>query len=265
LRGGLPRRLVLRLALAGVVGVACERELFENSMRRGGITAGGTYGRGQLKARPAPTVAPDGGAGRQLLGIVSERDAVLSVPEDYRADEPRPLLVMLHGAGANGENALDIVNLNGKPPQMLVLAPSSRESTWDVLRGGFGPDVELLDRALAHTFVHFAVDPARLSVGGFSDGASYALGLGVANGTLFGRVVAFSPGFVPRAPAAGKPGFLVTHGVHDDVLPIDQTSRRLVPTLRRAGYEVDYREFEGGHEVPTELVREALDWLTHAN
>ena len=41
---------------------------------------------------------------------------------------------------------------------------------------------------------------------------------------------------------------------------IDATSRALVPRLRRAGYEVRYREFEGGHTVPVELAAEALGW-----
>ncbi len=228
--------------------------------RRG--TTGRGYGEGRLRARPVAALADGLPAGRQALGIVSERDALLSVPEDYRADEPGPLVVMLHGAGASGENALDILRPDGEPPPVVVLAPSSRGRTWDALLGGFGPDVEVLDRALAHVFVRAAVDPARIAVAGFSDGASYALGLGLGNGDLFRRVVAFSPGFVPTAPPAGKPPILVTHGVRDDVLPIDSTSRRLVPRLRRAGYDVDYHEFDGGHEVPGSLVREALTWVS---
>jgi len=38
-------------------------------------------------------------------------------------------------------------------------------------------------------------------------------------------------------------------------------SRRLVPGLRRAGYDVTYREFDGPHTVPLELSREAADWF----
>jgi predicted esterase len=53
----------------------------------------------------------------------------------------------------------------------------------------------------------------------------------------------------------------VSHGTGDDVLPIDRTSRRIVPVLRDDGYEVDYREFDGGHVVPPEVAREAADRL----
>jgi predicted esterase len=53
----------------------------------------------------------------------------------------------------------------------------------------------------------------------------------------------------------------VSHGDADDVLPVEQTSRRIVPALRDDGYDVTYREFDGGHVAPPELVAEALTWL----
>jgi phospholipase/carboxylesterase len=105
------------------------------------------------------------------------------------------------------------------------------------------------------------VDAGRVAVAGFSDGASYALGLGLANGRLFRQVVAFSPGFVPPGPRTGRPPVYVSHGTDDDVLPVDRTSRDVVPALRDDGYDVTYREFAGGHWVPPEVAREAADRL----
>jgi predicted esterase len=54
----------------------------------------------------------------------------------------------------------------------------------------------------------------------------------------------------------------ISHGTHDQILPIDQCSRRIVPELQRAKYDVSYREFDGPHTVPAEIAREAVDWLT---
>src|SRR5262249_48318650 len=97
---------------------------------------------------------------------------------------------------------------------------------------------------------------------GFSDGASYALGLGLANGDLFGSVVAFSPGFIPPgAPPSGKPRIFVSHGREDSILPFEVSSRRLVPALTRAGYPVTFREFDGPHTVPREIAAEAVQWF----
>jgi predicted esterase len=169
---------------------------------------------------------------------------------------------MLHGAGSDARRGLapflDLADERG----VILLAPDARRQTWDVLFGHYGPDVAFVDRALTQTFGRYAVDPARVAVEGFSDGASYALSLGLTNGDLFTHVVAFSPGFLSAAGRAGAPRLYVAHGTRDDVLPIDLCSRRILPLLRHAGYEVRYREFDDGHRVPAEIAAEVLGWLT---
>ena len=125
--------------------------------------------------------------------------------------------------------------------------------------GGCGPAARFIERALATTLPLATRWP--LAVAGFSDGATYALGLGRANGHLFSHVLAFSPGFLVRTHAAGAPRIFVSHGRSDRILPIDACSRVLVPELRREGYDVRYREFDGGHEVPPTVTREAVDWF----
>ena len=44
-------------------------------------------------------------------------------------------------------------------------------------------------------------------------------------------------------------------------MPIDETSRRFVPRLKRLGYDVTYREYEGRHGVTPKIVREAFEWF----
>ena len=47
----------------------------------------------------------------------------------------------------------------------------------------------------------------------------------------------------------------------DQILPIDRTSRRIVPQLKQAGYAVSYHEFDGPHAAPPEMVAAAMTWL----
>ncbi len=218
---------------------------------------------GRLLARPAPPEGT-GPRGLQPLALDAARDGLLYVPAGYQADRPAPLVVMLHGAGGNAQHGLAPLLRHADTAGLILLAPESRRQTWDVLRGGFGPDIAFVDRALAQTFGRYAVDPARIAVEGFSDGASYALSIGITNGDLFTHVMAFSPGFMAPAGQEGEPRLYISHGVHDDVLPIDLCSRRIVPQVERAGYDVRYREFDGPHTVPDEIAREALAWFTEA-
>jgi phospholipase/carboxylesterase len=220
----------------------------------------GPHGEGRLEARP--TAASAGGLpGIQPLNLGLGRDGLLYVPDAYRHDRPAPLVLLLHGAGGDGADVLSVLHLPARGAGMLVLAPDSRAETWDVIRGGYGPDVAFIDRALAQTFTRYAVDAAHVAVSGFSDGASYALSLGITNGDWLTHVIAFSPGFMAPAAQRGAPEMFLTHGVGDRVLPIDSCSRRIVPRLRHAGYAVRYEEFDGGHVVPPSLAREATDWF----
>jgi predicted esterase len=189
------------------------------------------------------------------------RDGLLYVPAGYRPDRPAPLVVMLHGAGGNAQHGLAPLLDRADQAGLILLAPDSRSRTWDMLLGGYGPDIAFVDRALAQTFGRYAVDPTRVAAEGFSDGASYALSIGMTNGDLFTHVMAFSPGFVAPAARRGAPRLYISHGVHDEVLPIDPCSRRIVPMVQRAGYDVRYREFDAGHTVPPEIVGEALTWF----
>ncbi|HWL79470.1 MAG TPA: hypothetical protein VNR89_00815 [Roseomonas sp.] len=212
--------------------------------------------RGRLLARPGPAPEmPPLPPGLHGLGLARRRDGFLRVPEGA-GEEPLPLVVMLHGAGGHAAGALRLIE--PAAPRVLLLAPESRAATWDVIMGGFGPDVAFIDAALREVFLHHRVDPQRLALAGFSDGASYALSLGLGNGNLFTHLLAFSPGFAAPPPAEGGPDIFISHGVEDDVLPINACSRRVVPRLRQAGYSVEYREFAGGHHVPEDLAAEAV-------
>jgi predicted esterase len=214
---------------------------------------------GRLTARPRADVARPA-TGTRSLGLDRTRDAILQLPT-RAISGPLPLFVLFHGAGGSAEG---VVRRLGSAPEeagVAVLAPDSRDSTWDAIRDSFGRDVAFVDRALERVFDTVAVDPARVAVGGFSDGATYALSLGLINGDLFRGVVAFSPGFVVEGTPHGNPRFFVSHGAADPILPIDSCSRRIVASLRKRGYDVTFREFDGGHEVPAGVALDGMRWV----
>lgn len=224
---------------------------------------------GRLLARPSSTGQPEQPAaaadycpGLSPLGLSTGRDGLIYVPTSYTQAHPLPLLLMLHGAGGNAYSGLAPLDDLPEKACLIVVAPDTREGTWDVIMGEYGPDVQFINRALAQTFARYAVGPAYLAIGGFSDGASYALSLGLTNGDLFGDVIAFSPGFMAPGARRGQPRIFISHGTRDAVLGINHTSRRLVPRLRHEGYAVRYEEFDGVHTVPPQIAREAVTWFT---
>ena len=223
---------------------------------------------GRLRSRPVRTPAVAAPVGLQALSSHGgPAEGYLYVPAGYRAEDPAPLVLLLHGAGEDARDGLAQLRGQADEAGLILHALSSRGPTWDSIlsRGRYGSDITAIDRVLDHAFSSCAVDPARVGVGGYSDGASYALSLGLANGDLFSDVLAFSPGFLAPTGQTGSPRIFVSHGTRDRWLPIDSCSRRIVPQLERAGYEVRYREFEGGHVVPPGIAREAAIWFTNRN
>jgi predicted esterase len=215
---------------------------------------------GRLTARPRNDVVTAAGDARRPLHLDASRDAILQLPSKPAAG-PLPLLVLFHGAGGSGEGVLRRVAPAADEAGVAVLAPDSRGGTWDAIRDAFAADVGFVDRALARVFETVAIDPERVAAGGFSDGATYALSLGLINGDLFRRLIAFSPGFVVSGEPHGHPKVFVSHGTSDPILPIDQCSRVIVPRLRQLGYDVTFKEFDGRHEVPPAIALEALKWM----
>lgn len=218
---------------------------------------------GQLLSRPTrPTTTAL--TGLHPLGLDGQRDGFVYVPETYRADRPAPLVLILHGAGGDAEGALKILHHLAIRFGTILLAVDSRQKTWDIIRGSYGPDIAFIDRALAQTFNHYAIAPNQVAIAGFSDGASYALSVGITNGDLFNHIIAFSPGFMAPASQAGKPRVFISHGKSDAVLPIERCSRRIVQQLKQAGYDLEYREFNGSHTVPAAIAERAMEWFTNS-
>ena len=213
----------------------------------------------RLTVRPGnPTITPTTGVTALELG--GSRDGVLFVPESYSPDTPAPLFVALHGAGGEGSQWTADPSW-AESRGIVLLAPDSRSSTWDLIEAFFGPDVGFIDRALEHTFDRCRIDPTRMALAGFSDGATYALSLGISNGDLFSHLIAYSPGYIASGPPVGKPPVFVSHGTADSILPVTLSRDNIVPTLRGMNYDVTYEEFQGGHEIPSEIGDASLDWF----
>lgn len=247
----ITRRRFLGLAGLGIAGTAA-------ALASGGSVwaQGGTV---RLKARPGKPAQPVK-AGLQELGLAKGRDGIFVIPKSYSPKKPVPFMIMLHGALGRTDGLISFCKA-AADAGIAIVAPDSRGRTWDFAVDGTGTDLPFIDRALDFMFQRVAVDPRRVALAGFSDGASYGLSIGLPNGDLFSHLVAFSPGFMQPPSRQGKPAIWVSHGDRDEILPIEASRVRIVPQLTKWGYTVHYREFAGPHDVPPPLAQEAFRWV----
>jgi phospholipase/carboxylesterase len=204
--------------------------------------------------------------GYTTLGLASPRDGHIYVPANYDPAEPSRLLILLHGAGgARTEWMTPEIEQFAESRSVVILAIESRYESWDVaFLGRYDPDPAFLDDALEWTFARVNVDPNRIAIGGFSDGASEALGIGVANALLFRRIIAFSPSVYVVPFGRGTPDVFVSHGTQDEVVPFAFSRDRVVPLLRANGMDVNFFIFDGSHVLPSYVQSAAFEWLTDA-
>src|SRR5262249_16281504 len=119
------------------------------------------------------------------------------------------LLVLLHGTDGRAIRMINAFRRVADRRSCILLALQSARWDWDMadevwremnsigqgVEPQFRPDVDRTDAVLLQLFAMASIDPDKIVLLGFSDGAGYALSLGLANPQLFGGIIALSGGF----------------------------------------------------------------------
>ena len=254
-----PHKISMRVFISGILSVLSVATSFVVTAKLGRIVI------------PAKSSTLAASAGLQKL---SDRNGLLYIPTGHA--EPLPLLILLHKAGGSASEWFaggGSCARYAEKGRFIILAPESPSPSWGTGPKNWDYDYLAINRALEEAFGRCAIDRNRLAIGGFSDGASYALSLGLANGDVFGYIVGFSPGFIVKAHARGRMGrnnevqiplIYIAHGTADSVLPIASTSRIFASSLRKNGYKVEFQEFGGSHHLSRQVVDQAMAWLARA-
>jgi predicted esterase len=207
--------------------------------------------------------------------------AALFTPDEIDPERRYPLLAVLHGAGRREELLMKAYRDEAERRQALFLVPRSYHMTWDLIvaatQGAAAtaadgshsarPDLDFLEYAYDLIFRRYPVDEGRLGLVGYSDGASYALSVGLSNPHLFRAVMGWAAGFVAieneaAAPGVPRPAVLVEYGTHDELFPFEQVALPMREQLESFGCAVTFRVDEGGRHWPSsEFQDEALDWF----
>ncbi len=193
--------------------------------------------------------------------------AYLLTPDEIDPGRSYPLVTVLHGAGRQDEQLAKGLRDQPERRQALFLIPRSLHPTWDLIVGAGRPDLDFLEYAYDLIYRRYPVDPARQALLGYSDGASYALSVGLSNPRVFSAVMGWAAGFKlvdESAIAAGdpKPRVLLEDGSHDPLFPFQHIALPMKADLEARGYALEFRVDQGGKHWPSgEFQGEALDWF----
>lgn len=186
----------------------------------------------------------------------------------------RPLVVLLHGRGADETGIIDLArHLPAGAVYAAVRAPirSGNGYAWFANRGIGRPLAESLDEIMAWFRLWLDdVAPAGRPVilVGFSGGAAFAGGLLLADPQRFAGAailygtLPFDAG-VPTSPSrlAGVPVY-VAHGETDTVIPRELLDRTWHFLLIESGASATARRDPGGHAITTDTITGLGDWIS---
>lgn len=212
-----------------------------------------------------------------------QQRAALFTPDEVDPDTRYPLLVVLHGAGRQDEALIKGWKAEAERRQAFVLIPRSFYMTWDLIAMGMqgasgtspegeepgseSPDLDFLAFALDLVYRRYPIDSGRQGLVGYSDGASYAVSVGLSNPHLFRAVMAWAAGFLAldeetAAPDTPRPHVFVEYGTHDELFPFERVALGMKKQLEDLGCPLVFQVDEGGRHWPSSTFQEeALDWF----
>lgn len=234
---------------------------------------------------PTPTPTPSAAAAASDFGGLE----VTHVTDMAASARGGHAVVLLHGYGARGDDLASLARALLQPRTRFVLpaAPipmGNGGRAWWAIDAADRPryvtdpaattqssSTPALDAArsavqgvLASTITTFA--PDTLSIAGFSQGAMLSLDVALAAPPAVARIGLLSGALLVDAAArlerfaGAKPAVFVAHGREDRRLPFSG-AERMQSELSTRGFDVTWRPFTGGHEIPDEIVRELRRFL----
>ncbi len=197
--------------------------------------------------------------------------------------EPAPLVLMLHGYGANEYDLIGLADaLDARFTVISARAPLSLGN------GGYAwfplaftdEGIKVLDtksaihsrdlilKFLDEIAAQYKVDAKRIFLMGFSQGSSMAYSIALTEPHRLAGMVAMS-GRLPDerllklAPTEHLKNFpiFVSHGLYDEILPI-QNGRESDARLRELQMNVAYKEYPMAHQISPECLSDISNWLT---
>ena len=210
-----------------------------------------------------------------------------------------PLVLLLHGFGAPGDDLVPLVDALNVPagtrfifpegPLSLSFGPGNARAWWliDMARlaqdraagrvrdlsqdipKGLAPVRGTMLSFLKEIEQKFDADPKKTVLGGFSQGAMLSCDLILHTDRPYAGLIQLSgnilaqPIWGPLLPKRkGLPVFQ-SHGVQDEILPY-VGAERLRDQLAHAGLSVEWHNFRGGHEIPRVVLQRLGLFITKA-
>lgn len=200
---------------------------------------------------------------------------VLAVPSGKADDVELPLVIVLHGRGADANDLADLAPMFGRDYRFVFPnAPRPFEpypgttfgfSWFDGLppdRASIASSRQLLLELIDDLVRKYPTPPGRIILSGFSQGGMMSLDVGFRTPQKLAGIIVMSGAlYEADLPALrGDLPTLIVHGTADEMINVNM-ARRARRVLEQHGVDVEYHEFLMGHHVTPESMQVIAEFI----
>jgi phospholipase/carboxylesterase len=201
-------------------------------------------------------------------------------PDDYDAERPYPMIVCLHGRGADMRDLAGLapaIDRRGylyvcpNAPVTIPIGPGYTGQAW--YEPGGTPSPAAIEQALmslngfiVDVFARYHVPAGGVLLLGFSQGGAMTYRYGIVRPEMFAGLVILSgalrdpDGLLSHLPERRNQHIFIAHGTHDAVVSVD-LSRNAVEFLKAQDYQPLYHEYAMAHEITQEVLDDLVPWI----
>jgi phospholipase/carboxylesterase len=218
------------------------------------------------------------------MKAVEGRSSTLSyltvLPDDYEAGQPYPVIVCLHGRGADMRDLAGLapgIDRSGylyicpNAPVTIAIGPGYTGQAWYEPGGNPSPAamqaaLTALDGVIRDVFSLYQVAPGQAILLGFSQGGAMTYRYGMLRPEMFAGLVILSgalrnpEAILPQLPTRRDQRIFIAHGTDDAVVPVE-LGRNASDFLTAQGYQPLYREYPMAHEITPEVLDDLTPWI----
>ncbi len=206
---------------------------------------------------------------------------VLVAPDDFEPITGVPLVILLHGFGANMYDLASLAEMIDETGYVYAFPNAPYPMTtgngysfsWATGRDGVvqppagtpTPD-EMLAAFIAEVMEQTGTPAGDVVLGGFSQGGGVTLRYGLPRPEAFRGLVVMSGAFRDadtlrdQLPAERTQPIFISHGRQDPQITLDRAHETLA-FLTEAGYDPAYHEYDMGHQIPPAVIEDLIPWL----
>ncbi len=197
-------------------------------------------------------------------------------PENYQPELEYPVVIMLHGFGAN---MYDLANLAGaihtkgymyvcpNAPIPVQIGPGQLGFAWNLPGSPDDDQAKRSDQKLSSFLQEVLDDPSRKAKNslllGFSQGGGLTYRFGLPRPDRFSGLAALScslrdPDAIRQSlPEVRDQNIFIAHGTQDN----PERAQEASDFLKSEGYSPLYKEYSMGHEITQEVLDDLVPWI----